>query len=171
MFNKANFFAARSLVTPRRMKRRVGESELILRRASGCVCHPVPVGSCESDMSSDVVEVVPCVDRSPVPCLEDGCPAPELSCAWLAKNDACPLRFSDLWAHLPPGHEALSSLLVKTECPASCGTCTNARGPYTKPEHRIRPRATQWFACNPPAGAAGPAEALPVCPTPSCAPS
>ena len=86
----------------------------------------MPVGSCESDMSSDVVEVVPCVDRSPVPCLEDGCPAPELSCAWLAKNDACPLRFSDLWASLPPGHEALSSLLVKTECPASCGTCTES---------------------------------------------
>ena len=77
-------------------------------------------------MSSDVVDVVPCVDRSPVPCLEDGCPAPELSCAWLAKNDACPLRFSDLWASLPPGHEALSSLLVKTECPASCGTCTES---------------------------------------------
>jgi hypothetical protein len=77
-------------------------------------------------MSTDVVEVVPCVDRSPVPCLEDGCPAPELSCAWLAKNDACPLRFSDLWARLPSGYEALSSLLVKTECPASCGTCTES---------------------------------------------
>ena len=70
--------------------------------------------------------VVPCVDRPPVPCLEDGCPASELSCAWLAKNDGCPLRFSDLWSSLPAGYEALSSLIVQAECPASCGTCTES---------------------------------------------
>jgi hypothetical protein len=69
---------------------------------------------------------VACVDRSPVPCLEDGCPASELSCAWLAKNDGCPLRFSDLWSSLPAGYEPLSSLVVQTECPASCGTCTES---------------------------------------------
>ena len=65
-----------------------------------------------------------CVDRQPVPCLEDGCPAPALSCPWLAKNDGCGLGFSDLWSTLPPGHEALSSRAIRSECPASCGACS-----------------------------------------------
>ena len=84
------------------------------------ITQELPLGECTRP-----VDVVPCVDRPPVPCLEDGCPASELSCAWLAKNDGCALRFSDLWSNLPAG-EPISSLVVRTECPASCGICTES---------------------------------------------
>ena len=84
----------------------------------------------------------PCQDRAPVPCLEAGCPASSLSCAWLAKNDGCGVRFADMFDAMPVGHEELGPQPVSTECPASCGKCTDAgmRAGFA-PEHAPWPKS------------------------------
>ena len=72
-----------------------------------------------------------CVDGPAVACAESGCPAEIVSCALLAKGQACPHRFSAVWQRPPPGLEAVK---VWEHCPRSCSRCsqTGSQGVQAK---------------------------------------
>ena len=70
-----------------------------------------------------------CEDAGPFPCVEAGCPSPEIACADLSQSFAdglwmCRLSFSAAWDNdLPAGTEGC---IVSDLCPRSCGACEPA---------------------------------------------
>jgi ferredoxin-NADP reductase len=63
----------------------------------------------------------PCRDAGPWLCVEDGCPAPTISCDIL--RSACRSRFSDIWSTVP--NASLQHALIADECRATCGECSH----------------------------------------------
>lgn len=62
-----------------------------------------------------------CVDeKAPWPCTEDGCPEPLVGCESLARQQACGLRFDEMW-ETPP--ENTDGLAIFNVCPRACSRC------------------------------------------------
>ena len=74
--------------------------------------------SLAAGMAAQVFAAPPCEDKGPWPCTEDGCPAPEISCAML--KGECGSVFKNVWSPPPAG---VANDLVWVHCPATCGKC------------------------------------------------
>ena len=70
--------------------------------------------------ASSLGSLAACEDGGPWGCVEDGCPAPELSCAMLAESGACSSLFAELWS-VPPADAGGGA--VSSRCPRACGRC------------------------------------------------
>ena len=80
-----------------------------------------------------------CEDQGPWPCEEAGCPSANVSCALLAVEGACSLRFGEIWNRMPAGISEFQ--LVQASCPAACSTVSTWRSTVCRSseneEHRV----------------------------------
>ena len=76
-----------------------------------------------------------CVDGSPLPCEEDGCPdgaveGGTVTCDQMAHMDLCALRVYQVYNSLPPQLAPKQRKRVRELCPTACRWCCRDWGPF-----------------------------------------